>query len=150
MESERRLIFISCHISKYILFHNCLWVTLRYSPMFFGVIVLYRRNNSRYKTTGLNWSNMDQISLISFLWKLLLLHRLFYTLDFPHWCLLIWSSPSVTWCVIWYSILIAIIHTFFVVCVKSWWLAGQLCIVSTTKGIVKYSSSNKPRPIFFP
>ena len=38
----------------------------------------------------------------------------------------------------------------FKYCVGSWWLAGEFGILSMTEVIVKYSSSNKLKPILFP
>ena len=48
------------------------------------------------------------------------------------------------------SQLIAMISTFFLYCVGSWWLAGEFGILSMIECIVKYSSSNKLKPILFP
>ena len=49
-----------------------------------------------------------------------------------------------------YYQLIAMIHTCFLYCVGSLWLAGEFGILSMIEGIVKYSSSNKLKPILFP
>ena len=48
-------------------FQNFLWWPFRDSSMFFGVIGLSRIWTSRCETTGINWSNIDQIPSISFL-----------------------------------------------------------------------------------
>ena len=48
------------------------------------------------------------------------------------------------------SQLISVNHTFFLYCVGSWWLAGGFSILLMTEVIVKYSSSNKLKPILFP
>ena len=45
-------------------FQNCLWGTLKPSPILFGVGRFFGRRTSIYETTGLNWSNLDAVSLL--------------------------------------------------------------------------------------
>ena len=110
----------------------------------------YGIRNSRCENTGLTWSNMYLIYSIYVLYFLFLLHRLMLNLVLPCWLWWLWSSPSAPWVVIGSSPFISIIHTFFLARVWSCWLTGECCIVSMTLLIVKYSSYNKLKQIFFP
>ena len=142
-------LFLSYFTNKASL-HICLWGPLIASPILFGVIGFYGRITSICETTGMTWSNLDQIYSKYVLWYLLLIKILILTLYSPHWVLCFWISSSLTCSVMVSSQFIATISTFFLYCVGSWWLAGEFGILSMTECIVKYSSSNKLKPILFP
>ena len=151
MRSVRRITFLFFSLcTNEASIQNCLWRPFKPSPMFFGVIGFFGIKNLRCETTGLTWSNLDQISSRSFLWQLFLLHRLIFTLDFPSgfWWRL--SSSSAPLAVLGSSPLITMIHTFCSACDGSWWPAGEFGIVSVIYEIVKYLSSSKSKPTFFP
>ena len=119
-------------------FHNCLWLHLKYSQMLFGLRGFYGRRTSICETTGLNWSNMDQISSISTLWYIFLIHRIILTFYFPCGLCWRWSSSSVPWSIMGYYPLIGMIHTFFLVYVRSWWAAGNLGLYQWHTSILRY------------
>ena len=49
-------------------FRHFLWWSFKPSSMLFGVGGLYGRRTSIFKTTGMTWSNIEQISSIYVLW----------------------------------------------------------------------------------
>ena len=53
------------------------------------------------------------------------------------------------WSVMVSSQLISMIHTFFLYCVGSLWMASEFGILSMIEGIVKYSLSNKFKQVYF-
>ena len=118
MGYNRRLTFwfLSYFTNKYYL-HNCLWEPFRSSPMLFGMIVLSEIITSICETTGMILSNMEQISSISVLWYLFLIHRLILAVYFPHLFWRVWISSSAPWAVVGCSMLIAITHTILLACI---------------------------------
>ena len=46
--------------------------------------------------------------------------------------------------------IIAMIQKLSLACVGNWWTAGEFVTVSIIYGMVKLSSTNKLKPIFFP
>ena len=55
-------IFVLSYCKNKSSFHNCLWGPFKPSQIIFGVEGLFGRQTSRCETTGLTWSNLDQIS----------------------------------------------------------------------------------------
>ena len=55
-------IFVLVILYKWRFLTEFLWRTLKPSPIFFGVEGFFGRRSSKWETTGLTWSNMEQIS----------------------------------------------------------------------------------------
>ena len=69
MGTERRLTFLFLsYFTNKTSFHHCIWGHYKPSPILFGVGDLFEIQISRCETTGLTWSNLDQISSRSVLW----------------------------------------------------------------------------------
>ena len=69
MGAERRLTFLFfSYWTKLASFQNCLLGPPKASPIFFGVGGFFGRWASRCETTGLTWSNIEQVSSRYVLW----------------------------------------------------------------------------------
>ena len=72
-----------------------------------------------------------------------------FTLDLPSWVLYICILSSSSFAIVFYSMLVVMIKTFFLYCVVGWLQSGEFIIESIASGVVNLSSSNQLKPSFF-